>query len=179
MAATQEVVPAAVLSDDNNATFEEMMAVAREKAALEPKADDQEEAVTRGLIVNRQKNNLTMHLYDQHNWYGNPVPSFPSSIIIQMHPVEFKHKGPLPQGSKGGVVYADQKSFPPRKWLLAFDLLKKKVYVEAGPIGPTDWNVVEVKLDASEDRSTYEDSIFGGKASGSNDGKNVFAMFYN
>ncbi|KAH9624020.1 hypothetical protein KSS87_008613 [Heliosperma pusillum] len=38
-----------------------------------------------------------------------------------------------------------------------------KAYAESGPIGPIDWNVVEVKLNLSEHKVMYHDDILGGK----------------
>ncbi|XP_021730490.1 uncharacterized protein LOC110697422 [Chenopodium quinoa] len=181
MAATHGV-PAAMVGDKKKqATFEELIAAGREIAALEPKVDAHEEAITRGFIVNHHKKFAPLKLYDQHNWSGRPVPSYPEVVVYQQldPPIPFKHQGPLPQGSRGGVVYADGVDSTARKWLVAFDLLKQKVYVEAGPIGPIDWNVVEVKLQASGDHKYYEDPVFGGKAEARNDGDIVFAVFSN
>ncbi|XP_021725864.1 jasmonate-induced protein homolog [Chenopodium quinoa] len=174
MAATQQV-PAAVLSDENKATFEQLTAASKDKKVLDAK----DEVITHGFIVNRHKNNVSLQILDQHNWSGNPVPSYPQTIVVSQDPIEFKHHGPLPEGSKGGVVYADGVDSTTRKWLVAFDLLKKKVYVEAGPIGPVDWNVIEVRLDASGNSSVSVDPVFGGRAEAGNNGDIVVAWFSN
>ncbi|KNA17196.1 hypothetical protein SOVF_082290 [Spinacia oleracea] len=154
-----------MVSDKKKAILEELMLEARDKASLEPEVGGVKgEVVTRCIIFNRDKNRVPLEILYEHNWSGNPVPSYPPFIFNEMHPAQFKHQGTLPQGSKGGFVYADRKSFPARKWLVAFDIPKNKVYVEAGPIGPVDWNVVEVKLNASENSSYHEDPVFGGVA---------------
>ena len=54
-----------------------------------------------------------------------------------------------------------------------------QVYVEAGPTGPVDWNVIEVKLNASEDVSKYQDPILSGKAAAIFKGYRVAVMFSN
>lgn len=38
-----------------------------------------------------------------------------------------------------------------------------KAYAESGPIGPIDWNVVEVKLGLSKSNNVYVDNILGSK----------------
>ncbi|KMT09605.1 hypothetical protein BVRB_6g130590 [Beta vulgaris subsp. vulgaris] len=122
---------------------------------------------------------LELQIIDEHNWSGRPREPYPQVIPAQIDPVEFVHLGPTPQGSKAGVVYADGVDSTARKWLVAFDNQAKKVYVEAGPTGPVDWNVIEVKLDASEDVSKYQDPILGGKAVATIKGYRVAVLFSN
>ncbi|XP_021725875.1 jasmonate-induced protein homolog [Chenopodium quinoa] len=181
MAAATQQVSTALLSDEEKAIFEELIKAARDKAALEPKVSAKEEVVSSGYISNRHKDPVTLRLHDQHNWSGNPVLSYPQFIPRQKHPIEFKHQGPLPQGSKGGVVYADGDDSTARKWLIAFDYSNNKVYAEAEPIGDVDWNVIEVKLDASGESSLYEDPVLGGKAHAAinGDARIVVAWFIN
>ncbi|XP_021730452.1 jasmonate-induced protein homolog [Chenopodium quinoa] len=176
MAAATQQVSTPVLSDEKKAIFEELLKAARDKVALAPKVGAKEEVVSYGYISNRHKDN-----HDQHNLSGNPVPSYPQFIPLQKYPIEFKHHGPLPQGSKGGVVYVDGAYSTARKWLIAFDYSNKKVYAEAGPIEDVDWNVIEVKLDASGDSSFHEDPALGGKAHAAinDDAHIVVAWFIN
>ncbi|XP_021840040.1 jasmonate-induced protein homolog [Spinacia oleracea] len=164
MASTQQVP--AMLSNDEKAIFEKVIAAAKDKSAMEVKG----QVVTNGNLVNTIKDKAVLRIIDQHNWSGKPVPLYPE-VLPFGEVVQFEHRGPLPGGCKGGVVYADGTDSTARKWLVAFHIPNNeyhhsgdKVYVEAGPIGPIDWNVVEVKLDASEYTSSYVDPVFGGKA---------------
>ncbi|XP_021725930.1 uncharacterized protein LOC110703576 [Chenopodium quinoa] len=161
--ASTEQVPSSVLSNKEIAAIEEVMAKAKAKIASEGKVEAEVQSLTRGFLVNRTKDNITLQKVDEHNWSGKPVTSYPEFIPVQDEEVRFDHRGPLPEGSVGGIVYADGTDSTARKWLVAFDTPKQKAYVEAGPMGEVDWNVIKVKLDASEYRSEYEDPILGGK----------------
>lgn len=52
-----------------------------------------------------------------------------------------------------------------------------QAYAEAGPTGPIDWNVVEVKLGLSGSKSEVEDPILGGKCTAEIDGLKAWATF--
>ncbi|XP_021730323.1 uncharacterized protein LOC110697266 [Chenopodium quinoa] len=178
MASTQQV-PSSVLSNKEIAAIEELMAKAKGKIASEGKVEAEEQSLTQGFLVNRTKNNVTLQKVGEYNWSGKPVTSYPEFIPVQDEEVRFEHQGPLPEGSVGGIVYADGTESTSRKWLVAFDTPKKKAYVEAGPAGPVDWNVIKVKLDASGYRSEYEDPVLGGKIYALNYGFALVAYFSN
>ncbi|XP_074310322.1 uncharacterized protein LOC141646270 [Silene latifolia] len=119
--------------------------------------------VTVGVVYNTNKNRKDLVVYDTHSWSGDVTGAYPTVPYNDTGRYEvFIHQGL--EGSKGGVVYADGTDSTARKWLVAFDTPNNKCYVEAGPIGPTDWNVVEVHLNKSEGYSNYTDPAFGGKA---------------
>ncbi|KAH9606135.1 hypothetical protein KSS87_007277 [Heliosperma pusillum] len=122
----------------------------------------------RTSIVNRTKKPV-VHV-DRHFWHGS-THSTPLPL-----PVSGGHDYPLfgtpPEGVKYGILYADGDDSLSRQFLVAVhvplpvnvDANNCKVYVEAGPIGPVDWNVVEVKLNmATSNKAVYDDPIFGGR----------------
>ncbi|XP_048502599.2 uncharacterized protein LOC104895316 [Beta vulgaris subsp. vulgaris] len=168
---------AQVLNGEEQAIFDELISATLGKADVN--SEPIIRLVTLGFIKNYHKDKLALQIIDQHDWSGEPAKPYPQVIPAQVDPVEFRHLGPVPQGSKAGVVYADGTDSTARKWLVAFDGQAKKVYVEAGPIGPVDWNVIEVKLDASEDVSKYQDPILGGKAAATFKGYRVAVLFSN
>ncbi|XP_074274297.1 uncharacterized protein LOC141598517 [Silene latifolia] len=123
---------------------------------------------TRGFMWNGHKDAHTnLGLYDQHNWSGAPGnPPYPK-VLEWSNPnhQKFEHQGVVPNGSKAGLVYTDAEEPPARRWVVAFDAVNNKVFVDAGSIGPTDWNVVEFRLDKDgADYYEYVDPIFGGRA---------------
>ncbi|KAL9247362.1 hypothetical protein vseg_020803 [Gypsophila vaccaria] len=126
--------------------------------------------VTTGFLFNSQKGARKLDIIDEHHWSGelDETAPFPPSLEwdLTTMPPPFRHRGRIPEGSVAGVVYADGHDSTARKWLIAFDNPNRKVYVEAGPAGLVDWNVIKVKLDQSGSRSHYEDPILGGLAHG-------------
>ncbi|KAK9690195.1 hypothetical protein RND81_09G110700 [Saponaria officinalis] len=112
-----------------------------------------------------QKDNRELYKIDEHHWAGKSDENYPFPPTIKHQPtpiIPFKHSGPNPEGSVAGVVYADGHDSTARKWVIAFDTSRRKVYVEAGPIGPVDWGVIKVKLDQSGPNVEYLDPILGG-----------------
>ncbi|KMT16250.1 hypothetical protein BVRB_3g054040 [Beta vulgaris subsp. vulgaris] len=178
MAAAQ-LLRATALTDEEKAKFEELKEAASCKIALEAKVDVKKQAVTHGYIFNGLKDHAKLQMIDQHNWSGSSVQPYPQVIPYHREPAEFEHRGLLPPGSKGAVLYADGANSTARKWLVAFDNPSKKVYVEAGPTGPVNWDVIEVKLDASESTSRFEDTVLGGKALAVNYGQILMVSFSN
>ncbi|XP_074292031.1 uncharacterized protein LOC141618866 [Silene latifolia] len=107
---------------------------------------------------------------ERHFWHGN------SHFTLTPLPVnggdDHAIFGTPPEGVKFGVLYADGDDSLSRQFLAAVHIPfpvdsegnNWKVYVEAGPIGPIDWNVVEVKLNmATSNKAVYDDPIFGGR----------------
>ncbi|KAL9247363.1 hypothetical protein vseg_020804 [Gypsophila vaccaria] len=119
-----------------------------------------------GLIWNNHKDNKNLSLHDQRDWSKNSIKFYPLNMIPSDFgkPNYLGHQAPLPIGAKGGVTYIDGKSSTAIKWLVAFDCVQNKVFVEVGAVGPTDWNVVQTKLNSSGPASEYEDPISRGKA---------------
>lgn len=115
MASTQQVP--AMLSNDEKAIFEKVIAAAKDKSAMEVKG----QVVTNGNLVNTIKDKAVLRIIDQHNWSGKPVPLYPE-VLPFGEVVQFEHRGPLPGGCKGGVVYADGTDSTARKWLVAFHI---------------------------------------------------------
>ncbi|KAK9690196.1 hypothetical protein RND81_09G110800 [Saponaria officinalis] len=140
--------------------------------------------VTEGYLYNAHKEaHKELHIIDQHHWSGEIDPQWPFRRTLVWRPlneiITFKHRGRFPAGSVAGVVYADGHGTAARKWLVAFDVYNRKIYVEAGPTGPVDWNTVKVKLDRSTDISEYVDPILEGTAGGYFRENRVYAIFSN
>ncbi|XP_021744664.1 uncharacterized protein LOC110710647 [Chenopodium quinoa] len=91
--------------------------------------------------------------------------------------VRLYQKGPTVEGVKWGVAWANGDDSTARKWVVAVDTAAGKVYVETGPTGPVDWNVVEVKLGMSGNKSEYTDPILGGEVVATIDGLQSYAQF--
>ena len=117
---------AQVLNGEEQAIFDELISATLGKAddvIVEPIM----KLVTVGFIKNYHKDKLALQIIDQHDWSGEPARPYPQVIPAEIDPVEFVHLGPIPQGSKAGVVYADGTDSTARKWLVAFDGQAKKV----------------------------------------------------
>ncbi|XP_074310323.1 uncharacterized protein LOC141646271 [Silene latifolia] len=119
-----------------------------------------------GLIWNSHKDNKNLELYDKRDWSQRSITFYPFRMLPSTlgQGNYIGHQAPLPVGGKGAAVYTDGKGPTARKWLVAYDSLLNKIYVEAGPIGPTNWSDIENKLNNSGSVSEYEDPIFHGKA---------------
>ncbi|KAL9247361.1 hypothetical protein vseg_020802 [Gypsophila vaccaria] len=126
--------------------------------------------VTTGFVHNYQrKDPKELYLIEEHHWSGEVDGTAPFPPSLGWHDSStpsFRHLGGVPEGSVVGVVYADGHDSTARKWLIAFDNPNRKVYVEAGPFGPVDWNVIKVKLDQCGARSEYLDPVLGGQVYG-------------
>ncbi|XP_074292032.1 uncharacterized protein LOC141618867 [Silene latifolia] len=107
---------------------------------------------------------------ESHFWHGSTY----AKLITLSAPggYDYPQFGTPPEGLKYGILYADGDDSLSRQFLAAVhvplpvnvDANNFKVYVEAGPIGPIDWNVVEVKLNmATSNKAVYDDPIFGGQ----------------
>nr|AET95868.1 Ah24 [Amaranthus hypochondriacus]AKO71445.1 Ah24 [Amaranthus hypochondriacus] len=118
---------------------------------------------------------LVRRLEKEHFWAGRAVTVL-SAIAPGTYGVPTQ-RGELPAGVKWGVAYADGPDSTARKWVVAFDTAAQKAYAEAGPTGPIDWNVVEVKLGFSGSKTEVEDPILGGKCTDEIDGLNAWATF--
>uniref|UniRef100_A0A803MJD2 Uncharacterized protein n=1 Tax=Chenopodium quinoa TaxID=63459 RepID=A0A803MJD2_CHEQI len=73
--------------------------------------------------------------------------------------VRLYQKGPTVEGVKWGVAWANGDDSTAR------------------PTGPVDWNVVEVKLGMSGNKSEYTDPILGGEVVATIDGLQSYAQF--
>uniref|UniRef100_A0A803NDJ8 Uncharacterized protein n=2 Tax=Chenopodium quinoa TaxID=63459 RepID=A0A803NDJ8_CHEQI len=113
---------------------------------------------------------------DVHFWSGYTLTSFPDMNRFTTY--YFREKGPLPQGVKWGYCYASGTDSTARKWVAAFDSAAGKAYCEAGPTGPVDWNVVEVKLNASGSSCEYVDPILGGRITAKITGLQAISTLY-
>uniref|UniRef100_A0A803MY98 Uncharacterized protein n=1 Tax=Chenopodium quinoa TaxID=63459 RepID=A0A803MY98_CHEQI len=84
-----------------------------------------------------------------------------------------------PEGVKWGEYWANGAAddTTARKWVVAFDTTAGKAYIEAGPMGPVDWNVVEVKLIMSRCISKHTYPILGGNVLAAIDGFKAYAEF--
>ncbi|KAL9239319.1 hypothetical protein vseg_013654 [Gypsophila vaccaria] len=170
---------------DDKAGLEKFMQEVAEKAALETDTGASQDNIstTFGFSYNFHKNaNTDLQILDQHHWSGKSDTNRPFRSPLkwrQLLALPFKHEGPLPLGSVAGVAYADGDDSTARKWLVAFDRVNSKVYVEAGPIGEIDWNVIKVRLDLSGNRSESVDQALGGKAVGFISGNLLFVFFSN
>ncbi|XP_074310333.1 uncharacterized protein LOC141646287 [Silene latifolia] len=119
--------------------------------------------VTLGILYNNNRNEKELVVYDTHNWSGDVTGAYPTIPFSNIGEYEvFIHQGL--EGSKGGVVYVDGTDTTSRKWLVAFDTPNNKCHVEAGPIGATDWNAVEVLLNQADTDSHHTDPVFEGRA---------------
>ncbi|XP_021840608.1 uncharacterized protein [Spinacia oleracea] len=119
-----------------------------------------------------------VHKVETHFWNGRTLTNFPALPINTG--VAMRQAGPLPKGVKWGIVYADGEDTTARKFIVAVDGPSGKIYVEAGPIGPVDWNVVEVKLDQhSGSKAETTDPILGGKIVAQVTGTYAVARFNN
>ena len=116
-----------VLNDEEQAIFDELISAALGKADVNTQPII--ETYTLGLIKNYHKDKLALQIIDQHDWSGRPREPYPQVIPAQIDPVEFVHLGPVPEGSKAGVVYADGADSTARKWLVAFDNQAHKVRI--------------------------------------------------
>ncbi|KMT03438.1 hypothetical protein BVRB_8g191230 [Beta vulgaris subsp. vulgaris] len=165
-----------VLNDEEQAIFDELISAASKEANVE---SDQPtiEVVTWGSIRNYHKEKATLQVIDQHDWSGKPRPY--DHIPATSKSVAFRHTAPVSEGSKAGVVYADGVENTARKWLVAFDGKAQKVFVDAGPTGPTHWENVEVRLNESGSVHRYQDPVFGGKAAAIIKGSYVFVLLSN
>ncbi|KAL9237535.1 hypothetical protein vseg_012070 [Gypsophila vaccaria] len=119
-------------------------------------------------IRNRTKKML--YVVEMHFWHGSTY-HFPTPIPATGG-VDYPQFGTPPDGVKFGVVYADGHDSLSRKFVAAAHVPLPvvagnnpgKVYVEAGPVGPVDWDVIEVKLNTStSNRAVYDDPIFKGR----------------
>ncbi|KAK9664439.1 hypothetical protein RND81_14G042000 [Saponaria officinalis] len=144
----------AKFTDQDRATIEKVTKAMNEAAASvkERPPITKCSVYTRAFMWNGHRvDNTTLGLYDSKTWSRQPYDA-PYPEVLKC-------------GSKAGLVYTDAAQPHARKWVVAFDAMKNKAFVDAGPIGPTDWNVVRVKLD-TEGADYYEfvDPIFGGRA---------------
>ncbi|KAL9240708.1 hypothetical protein vseg_014895 [Gypsophila vaccaria] len=111
-----------------------------------------------------------------HFWRGKPF-SFPdvrsgTATIVAL-------AGGYPEGAKFGFEFVDGPDTTARKFVIAVDTKANKVYANSGPVGPIDWNVVEVDLDEGGAKAEYEDPILGGKVVASVGGNVARATFSN
>ncbi|KNA22148.1 hypothetical protein SOVF_036710 [Spinacia oleracea] len=134
------------------------------------------QVVLRTTTANFSKS-ARLHTIDRHFWSGRALTNFPA--LHQGYYAVPSQQGTLPQGVKWGIVYADGDDTTARKWVAAFDTATGQAYAEAGPIGPVDWNVIEVKLGMSGNKSEYTDPALGGTTSAEINGLNARAIFRN
>ncbi|KAL9240705.1 hypothetical protein vseg_014893 [Gypsophila vaccaria] len=111
-----------------------------------------------------------------HFWRGKPF-SFPDvqsgtgATVVQT--------GGYPEGAKFGIEFVDGPDTTARKFVIAVDTKAGKIYANSGPIGPIDWNVVEVELDEGRAEAEYDDLILGGKVVATVKGSSAHARFSN
>ncbi|KMT15123.1 hypothetical protein BVRB_3g062410 [Beta vulgaris subsp. vulgaris] len=138
-------------------------AKARAEAEAEAEGGDAElrsgEVELQTYVINTTKGFLRM--IESHFWVGRTVTNIPN-LASWTYAIP-RQTGNLLEAVRWGVVYADGTDSTARKWVVAFDSAAQKAYAEAGPFGPVDWNVVEVKLGLSESKVEYVDSALGGK----------------
>ncbi|XP_074275522.1 uncharacterized protein LOC141599419 [Silene latifolia] len=185
MAAIQ--LPAAVtanLNEEQKAIMEKLIEMVKDEATSE---DTKKQGLVRTpcFVVNNHKaENTKMRLIYSKSWVGDFSSDYPPPQILEWNDYDprrrFDHEGQ--NGSAGGFVYADGDAddTTARKWTVAFDRMQTKVYAEAGPMGPVDWNAVKFKLDnQSGPFSKHEDPVFKGVAIAFYDGLNLYAAFEN
>ncbi|XP_074312507.1 uncharacterized protein LOC141647996 [Silene latifolia] len=151
------------LSKEDHAAVKSLINGAVGKATFDASLP-QGQSITQGLMWNNNRHQKNLVLIDQHIWSGELTRAYPNPLVYsrQGQPSIFILEGP--NGSKGGVVYADGIENTDRQWLLAFDGTADKVYVEAGRRSPTKWEEVEDKLNESGSQSESVDPEYGGKA---------------
>ncbi|XP_074281326.1 uncharacterized protein LOC141606189 [Silene latifolia] len=157
---------------NDDAEFEKLK---HELGNKEIRSSDQE-LVMQTTIRNFTKGNV--HPIEKHFWHGRNL-SFWENALWPNSGFTATQQGTLPQGVKFGLVYADGHDTTARKFVVAFDSASGKAYAEARPIGPVDWNVVEVKLGMAGEKTDYSDPILGGRTVAEISGVNAFATFYN
>ncbi|KNA22147.1 hypothetical protein SOVF_036700 [Spinacia oleracea] len=157
-----------ILELENNA--------ANESDSIQLRSSDSSQVVLYTTTANYSKS-ARLHTIDRHFWSGRALTNFPA--LPKGYYAVPRQQGTLPQGVKWGIVYADGDDTTARKWVVAFDTATGKAYAEAGPIGPVDWNVVEVKLGMSGSKSEYTDPALGGTTSAEINGLNARAIFRN
>ncbi|CAO2831652.1 unnamed protein product [Amaranthus hypochondriacus] len=161
--------------EDVNADDEELKKDSRAEATIgNVTAPLSENTVSLKTKITNLTPKLVIRL-DSHFWVGWSANSRPTlspgyyTIITQ--------KGELPAGVKWGICYADGEDTTARKWVVAFDTAAQKAYAEAGPTGPVDWNVVEVKLGFAGNKSEVVDPILGGKCTAEINDLKAYATF--
>ncbi|KAK9690191.1 hypothetical protein RND81_09G110300 [Saponaria officinalis] len=167
------------------AIFEKLIKDSDSDVAEANTGNSDDVTITNGELSNYIKdNNRDLYKMFEHHCAGNSNETSLIPLIVKHYPnqrvARFKHSGPNPEGSVAGVVYADGHDSSARKWLLAFDTSRRKIYVEAGSMGLVDWDEIKVKLDQSGSRSEYTDPIFGGVTEGviSDRGNRVIVLFF-
>ncbi|KAL9236678.1 hypothetical protein vseg_011316 [Gypsophila vaccaria] len=111
-----------------------------------------------------------------HFWRGKPF-SFPdvrsgAAVILAL-------LSGYPEGAKFGIEFVDGPDNSARKFVIAVDTEAAKVYAKSGPVGPVDWNVVEVELGLGSSEAEYVDHILGGKVVANVKGNLTQATFSN
>ncbi|XP_074281328.1 uncharacterized protein LOC141606190 [Silene latifolia] len=147
---------------------------------LKQELEDKETRSSQELVMQTNIRNFSkgrVHQIERHFWHGRTLTNYPPLPVNTG--VNTRQQGTLPQGVKFGMVYADGDDTTARKFVVAFDSPAGKAYAEAGPIGPVDWNVVEVKLGMAGKKTEYNDNILGGRVVAEMSGVNAFATFYN
>ncbi|XP_074284498.1 uncharacterized protein LOC141609290 [Silene latifolia] len=145
---------------------------------LEAGQASSEEITFESFINNSSKGSLK--LIEMHFWKGRSVTYYDEIQVNQQG--RTLQRGTRSEGVKFGLVYTDgvdADAADARKFVVAIDSLTNKIYAETGPIGPIDWNVVEVKLGMAEDKVVYEDPILGGKVEGQMHHIMAFVTVYN
>ncbi|KAL9237534.1 hypothetical protein vseg_012069 [Gypsophila vaccaria] len=121
----------------------------------------------RTSIMNRTQKILSP--VENHFWHGTTY--FTPKPLPVIGGFDYPQFGTRPDGVKFGIVYADGDDSLSRKFVAVVHVPLPvvasnpgKVYVESGPIGPIDWNVMEVKLNMStSNKAVYDDPIFKGR----------------
>ncbi|XP_021776445.1 uncharacterized protein LOC110740272 [Chenopodium quinoa] len=121
--------------------------------------------------TSKPKKRRNSHSHPQFSFTKHPLSSGSHTIL--------NHKGTEPEGVKWGEYWANGAAddTTARKWVVAFDTTAGKAYIEAGPMGPVDWNVVEVKLIMSRCISKHTYPILGGNVLAAIDGFKAYAEF--
>ncbi|XP_074284499.1 uncharacterized protein LOC141609291 [Silene latifolia] len=163
-----------VVAKDEQGEFEKL-----KKELMEAEQGSSEELNVETIYRNFSKKSVK--LVDMHYWKGHKEDGY-DEIIPTNHSAYTLQIGTLPEGVKFGLVYSDgvdADDTDARKFVVAIDSPARKIYAEAGPIGPIDWNVVEVKLGMAEDKVVYEDPILGGKVEAQMVRFHAIAEFHN
>ncbi|XP_021744598.1 uncharacterized protein LOC110710581 [Chenopodium quinoa] len=153
------------------------------KAELDAKVNTAEgnvELSADQVLLNTQFLNLCpdkIQRIDRRFWSGSVVTDRPT--LSSGYYTVLTQKGTKPEGVKWGQVWANGTAddTTARKWIVAFDTAAGKAYAEAGPMGPVDWNVIEVRLGLSGSKTEHTDPILGGNVLATIDGLKAYAHF--
>ncbi|XP_021746994.1 uncharacterized protein LOC110712849 [Chenopodium quinoa] len=169
---------------DTNVTLEEAVPVEDVEIDMEAKAkeyDTQTRVAGNEYRMTTDVKNFSkrlVHVVETHFWHGRTLTNFPNLAVNTG--AAMRQAGTLPEGVKWGITYADGDQASNRKFIVAVHGPTGKIYVESGPIGPVDWNVIEVKLDRhSGNKADITDPIFGARIVAEISGTYAVAKFYN